>query len=75
MNKFNVLVVTDGVFFKAFHKNKRLKRTILPEKNQGESSHGNPFNIFGDILQEWLMASKYDMTIDVAHISSGNLRK
>jgi len=68
-----ILVVTDGTSFKAFHKNKRLRKTKLPKHLQGDTSHCNPYGIYGNTLQDWLGLGKFNMSITVARIESGNL--
>ena len=68
-----VLVVTDSKHFRAFYKDRRLRKAVLRFNCQGEMSNGNPYNIYGGALEEWLGVSKFDMTITVAHVSSGDL--
>jgi len=66
-----VLVVTDGTYFRAFAGGRRLRPTLI--KSGKDTSHGNPYNIYGNELQEWLGINKFHMDISVAHLSSGNL--
>ena len=68
-----VLVVTDGTSFKAFYKNKRLRKTELPKHLRGDTSHCNPFGVYGNALSDWLGFSKFNLSINVARIESGKL--
>ena len=65
-----VLVVTDGVYFKAFCKNKRLRKTPLPSNSE---PNDNPYHTYGKLLSIWLDIDKFDLTITVATVTSGEL--
>ena len=76
MSKYDhkVLVVTDGINFRAFYKNKRMRITSIPQnKQQFARDNGNPFGIYGDLLKCWLKISKFNMNITVAKVMSDNL--
>jgi len=75
MKKQIVYVITDGEMFKAFCGSRRTKWKIaLDERSRAANGKGNPYLVYGPAIKQWLGCKTWDnVTINVAHITSGSL--